>query len=154
MTGTIATVAEMEACLGVPPLGVKMKVIDHLDDQARAWIAASRLAFVGVAGPDGPRIGAAGGEAGFARTPDARTLRLPFGAMDDLGPLAAGQGVGLLFLAGGIGETLRANGRIRAGGARGGERGVAVCVKQRGKARGPGAGSAEPCLSASGLAPG
>lgn len=42
----IQTAADLEARLGVAGLPVKMKVIDHIDDGAAAWIAASPLAFV------------------------------------------------------------------------------------------------------------
>jgi predicted pyridoxine 5'-phosphate oxidase superfamily flavin-nucleotide-binding protein len=108
----ISTVAELEACIGAPPLGVKMKVIDHLDDGAVGWIAQSPLAFVGVSAADGPRICTAGGKPGFARVADAHTLVLPLAALDD--PAMAAKGAGVLFLAPGIGETLRANGRIVA----------------------------------------
>ncbi|MBI1198631.1 MAG: pyridoxamine 5-phosphate oxidase [Phenylobacterium sp.] len=114
MTSEIATIAELEACVGVAALPVKMKIIDHLDPQAQAWIAASRLAFVAVGGETGPRVSIAGGDPGFAETPDARTVRVPLERLDDARDLAPGQGAGLLFLADGVGETLRANGRVKA----------------------------------------
>ena len=57
----IQTAADLEACLGVAGLPVKMKVIDHIDDGAAAWIAASPLAFVAFADGHGPMATLAGG---------------------------------------------------------------------------------------------
>lgn len=111
---TIAFVPELEACIGAAGLPVKMKIIDHLDAAARRWIAASPLAFVGVGSVDGPRVSVAGGPRGFADVTGDGTLALPLEAIDGLGPVEAGQGAGVLFLAPGVGETLRANGRVRA----------------------------------------
>ena len=51
--------------VGAAGLPVKMKIIDHLDATAAAWIAASPLAFLGHGGTDGPGATLAGGpEAG------------------------------------------------------------------------------------------
>lgn len=110
---TIATVAELEACMGDAGLPVKMKVIDFIDSQAVRWLAESPLAFVAFAGRSGPSATLAGGAAGFATARDKTTLVVPLEALDDA-PEAVGQGVGLLFLIPGIGETLRINGRIAA----------------------------------------
>ncbi|MCC7267321.1 MAG: pyridoxamine 5'-phosphate oxidase family protein [Caulobacteraceae bacterium] len=110
----IASVPELEACIGAAGLPVKMKIIDHLDAAARQWIAASPLAFIGVGSKDGPRVSVAGGPRGFATVAADGALTLPQEAIDDLGPVEPGQGAGVLFLAPGVGETLRANGRIRA----------------------------------------
>ena len=110
----ITTVKALEACIGVAGLPVKMKIIDHLDETAAAWIAASPIAFIGVGGADGPRATLAGGEPGFATVRDRRSLALPLSAIDQPGELAVGDGLGLLFLAPGVGETLRANGRVSA----------------------------------------
>lgn len=110
----IASIPDLEACIGAAGLPVKMKIIDHLDATARRWIAASPLAFVGVGTDDGPCVQAAGGPRGFATVAADGTLNLPLDAMDDLCPVEPGRGAGVLFLAPGVGETLRANGRIRA----------------------------------------
>lgn len=114
MNDVISTIPELEACVGVAGLPVKMKIIDHLDEAAARWIAASPLAFVGLGGPDGPRVRLAGGSAGFARAKSKAVLSLPLAAVDAPGEVAAGQGAGVLFLIPGVGETLRANGRIQA----------------------------------------
>ncbi len=109
----IQTAADLEACLGVAGLPVKMKVIDHIDDGAAAWIAASPLAFVAFADGHGPMATLAGGAAGFARAQGSARLIMPLDALDDA-PGDVGQGAGVLFLIPGIGETLRINGRVTA----------------------------------------
>ena len=114
MNDVISTIPELEACVGVAGLPVKMKIIDHLDEEAARWIAASPLAFIGLGGADGPRVRLAGGSAGFARAASKAVLSVPLAAIDAPGEVAAGQGAGVLFLIPGIGETLRANGRIQA----------------------------------------
>ncbi|MFN3857699.1 MAG: pyridoxamine 5'-phosphate oxidase family protein [Caulobacter sp.] len=114
----IASVQALEACIGVAGLPVKMKIIDHIDETAAAWIKAAPVAFIGIGGGDGPRATLAGGEPGFASAPDRRTVVLPLSAIDAPGELSVGDGLGLLFLAPGVGETLRANGRVAAVSAR------------------------------------
>ena len=114
MSEMITSIALLEACVGVAGLPVKMKIIDHLDSTAARWIAASPIAFVGLAADDGPRVCVAGGSASFASVQDPATLVLPLAALDAPVPLQPGQGAGVLFLIPGVGETLRANGRIKA----------------------------------------
>lgn len=107
----ISSVAALEDRIGVAGLGVKMKIIDHLDETATAWIAASPFLFLGIGGEDGPTATAAGGPAGFV-TPTKAGASIPLAAIDDPRALKIGAGAGLLFLAPGVGETLRANGRV------------------------------------------
>jgi uncharacterized protein len=114
MQDTIASIPQLEACLGVASLGVKMKIIDHLDPAAARWIAASPIAFLGVAGADGPQVTLMGGAPGFARVADPSTLVVSRLAVDEAGDLSPGQGAAVLFLIPGLGETLRASGRVRA----------------------------------------
>jgi predicted pyridoxine 5'-phosphate oxidase superfamily flavin-nucleotide-binding protein len=114
MTDTIATIAELEACIGTSSLGTQMKIIDHLDGGAAAWIAAAPFAFVGFAGSGAPAVTLAGGAPGFASVHGERSLSLPRAALDDGALGEAGQGVGVLFLVPGTGETLRVNGRVTA----------------------------------------
>ncbi|MDO9335377.1 MAG: pyridoxamine 5'-phosphate oxidase family protein [Caulobacter sp.] len=122
---TIGSVKALEDCIGVAGTPVKMKIIDHLDATAASWIAASPFLFLGLGGPDGPTATAAGGPAGFASV-TTKGVSIPLDAIDDPGALAVGVGAGLLFLAPGIGETLRANGRIAALG----ERHVEIAVEE------------------------
>lgn len=108
----IDTLEDLEACIGVAALPVKMKIIDHLDAEAARWLASSPLAFVAIGGPDGPQAAVAGGTAGFASAPAPAQLRIPRSAIDGLDQIHEGAGAGALFLAPGVGETLRVNGRI------------------------------------------
>lgn len=114
MSATISSISQLEACVGVAGLPVKMKIIDHLDASAAQWIGASPIAFVGLAGADGPSVRVAGGRAGFARVKDAKTLAVPLAAIDAPEAVEVGRGAGVLFLIPGVGETLRANGAVKA----------------------------------------
>ncbi|WP_337188822.1 pyridoxamine 5'-phosphate oxidase family protein [Phenylobacterium sp.] len=122
----ITTVEALEACIGAAGLPVKMKIIDHLDAQARRWIAESPLAFVGVATAGGPRVGLASGARGFAGVTEGGALRLPRAALEGVADVAEGRGAGVLFLVPGIGETLRANGRV----ARADDEAVEIAVEE------------------------
>jgi predicted pyridoxine 5'-phosphate oxidase superfamily flavin-nucleotide-binding protein len=112
MNDRVHTIADLEAIVGAAPMAVKMKIIDHLDATAKRWIGAAPLAFVGFGTDDGPRVTAAGGPAGFAGVGADGVLRIPLSALDDAGGIEAGRGAGVLFLIPGVGETLRANGRV------------------------------------------
>lgn len=112
MSDRIASIEHLEAIIGTPALGVKMKIIDHLDASADIWLGQTTLAFIGIGKPDGPRVTLAGGAAGFVRRKDIGTLCLLRDALDDADLPEPGQGAGVLCLVPGIGETLRANGRV------------------------------------------
>lgn len=115
MSDHITTVQQVEAAIGgAPALGVKMKIIDHLDASADAWLGQTTLAFIGIGKPDGPRVTLAGAAAGFVRRKDANTLTLRLDTLDDPRLPEPGDGAGVLCLVPGIGETLRANGRVRS----------------------------------------
>jgi len=114
MTVTIATVADLEACVGAAGAPVKMKIIDHLDAAAVQWLQSAPVAFLGAAADAGPIATLAGGPAGFARATSDKVLRLPRAAIEDAQTFQAGRGAGALFLIPGIGETMRANGIVHA----------------------------------------
>lgn len=112
MSGSITTVAALEACIGKAPAPIHLKVIDHLDEGALRWISASPLMFAGFG--EGSRIQVTlGGPAGLAGG-EARELRLPTAMLDEPTLARPGMGFCSLFLLPGIGETLRVNGRVAA----------------------------------------
>lgn len=107
----IDTIAAFEGVIGKTPAPMDLKVIDHLDDSALRWIAVSPLMFAGFGDGASIAITLGGGVPGFASgSPDI--LRLPLAALDDPTLARPGLGFGSLFLAPGIGETLRVNGRV------------------------------------------
>jgi len=112
MAQDILTPQALEAVTGPTPEAMHLKVIDHLDEQARRWLAASPLAFAGFSDADGVDATLAGGEAGFASVTADGLLRMPREALDDAGQARPGRGAGWLFLVPGIGETLRINGAV------------------------------------------
>jgi predicted pyridoxine 5'-phosphate oxidase superfamily flavin-nucleotide-binding protein len=114
MSEPINDVAALEACIGKPPGSVQMKVIDHLDEGGLRWIAASPLLFAGFGDGTDVAITLGGGEPGFVRANDGTRVTLPSAFLDEPALAQAGQGFGALFLAPGIGETLRVNGRVVA----------------------------------------
>ncbi|WP_454692624.1 pyridoxamine 5'-phosphate oxidase family protein [Achromobacter aloeverae] len=109
---TIETVEALEALIGARPDMVDLKVIDHLDAQARRWIAASPLAFAGFGAAGQTDVTLAGGAPGFASVLSGQRLRMPRALLDDPRHARPGCGVGLLFLIPGLGETLRVNGTV------------------------------------------
>lgn len=109
----IGDLATLETVIGKTPPAVHLKVIDHLDATALHWLSQSPLAAIGIAGAGRIDTMLAGGERGFA-SGDQNILRLPIGALDQPGLLRAGTSIGTLFLAAGIGETLRINGRVES----------------------------------------
>lgn len=114
MDGVIHTLDELEAQVGAKPGAVDLKVIDHLDAQARRWLAASPLACVGFSDAQGVDATLAGGTPGVATASGAHTLHLPRAALDAPELAVPGRGAGLLFLVPGLGETLRVNGMVSA----------------------------------------
>ena len=109
----ISSIAELEACLGAPGLPAKLKAIDHLDSLAAAWIAMSPLMSAMTAGPTGAvKATLGGGDPGFAAAEDANTMTVARAALDDANAIDAGDGIAFLFLAPGVTETFRVNGRV------------------------------------------
>ncbi|MFT3964689.1 MAG: pyridoxamine 5'-phosphate oxidase family protein [Sphingobium sp.] len=107
----ITSVTALEEVIGKAPPAIHLKVIDHLDESALRWLAASPLMFAGFGGAEGLHVTLGGGKPGFAGG-DAHSLRLPLALLDDPGRARKGLAFGSLFLAPGIGETLRINGHV------------------------------------------
>lgn len=107
----IDSIDALEAVIGKTPPPVNLKVIDHMDANALRWLSVSPFAFAGFAAGGTIDMTLAGGASGFA-SGDARELRLPLESLDDPAVAREGASFSSLFLAPGIGETLRVNGRV------------------------------------------
>lgn len=109
----VSTVQELEACIGVAALPAKLKAIDHMDEHATRWIAASPLMALVVRDKAGVvRATLGGADPGFASAAAPNKLTLDTGALDSAQDIALGDGAAALFIAPGITETLRIAGRI------------------------------------------
>ncbi|HYO34961.1 MAG TPA: pyridoxamine 5'-phosphate oxidase family protein [Geodermatophilus sp.] len=91
---------------------VQDKVVDHLDRHCRAFIALSPFATLSTAGADGwPDVSPRGGDPGFARVLDERTLALPDrqgnNRVDSLRNTVGNPRAALLFFVPGFEETLK-----------------------------------------------
>lgn len=109
----VSTIQELEACIGAPNIGVKMKTIDHMEDHATGWIAAAPLLSLITRGKDGRvRATLGGGDPGFARATGPNTLTIKTPSLDRIDDIAPGDGAAALFIAPGVTETLRVAGRV------------------------------------------
>lgn len=95
-----------------------LKVLDHLDPHARAFIRRSPFLTIGTQNPDGRAdVSPRGDPPGFVQVLDDRTLAIPDrpgnNRLDTLSNILANPKVGLLFLVPGYDETLRVNGTAR-----------------------------------------
>ncbi|OON80094.1 MSMEG_1061 family FMN-dependent PPOX-type flavoprotein [Streptomyces tsukubensis] len=102
--------------LGEPEAMTKMKILDHVDEGSRRFIAHSPFLTMATADAAGradcsPR----GDYPGFVKVLDELTLALPDRPgnkiADSFRNLAENDGIGLLFFIPGMRETLRVNGR-------------------------------------------
>lgn len=95
---------------------VLAKDIDHIDDNAAAFIAASPFVLIGTASTAGEGdVSPKGGEPGFVHVLDEKRLVIPDlngnNRIDSLRNIVQNPHVGMLFLVPERGETLRVNGR-------------------------------------------
>ena len=98
-----------------PPLERSLrKQIDHLDENCRAFIAASPLVIVGTQTGAAADVSPRGDLAGFVKVADDHTLLIPDrrgnNRLDTLQNLIANFAIGLLFLVPGHPDTFRVNG--------------------------------------------
>jgi uncharacterized protein len=111
----IRTTETLRGILSPPNPATEQKILDRLDDQAVAFIAASPFLLMATANADGmPDVSPKGDQPGFVRVENDRTLLYPerdgnnlaFGLQNIL----ANPCVSLIFMIPGTGETLRVSG--------------------------------------------
>jgi len=112
----ITSGAELRDIIAPPNARTADKVIDHVDDLARKFIAASPFAVIASRRPDGHLdLSPRGDPPGFARVLNKKTLVLPDRAgnrrMDTFENILRDPYVGLYFLIPGHKDTLRISGR-------------------------------------------
>jgi PPOX class probable FMN-dependent enzyme len=106
----LRTVAEM------PSHHVTDKVIDHIDDLAKRFIAASSLAVLSSSRPDGIQdVTPRGDPAGFVQVLSPKLLAIPDrpgnGRMDTFRNLFNNPNLGVIFIIPGHRDTLRVSGK-------------------------------------------
>lgn len=111
----IRTLEELRAIIPNPHPLVAAKIIDRIDKQAAAFIAASPLVVVASSGTRGIELSPKGDEAGFVRLQDDRTLIIPERPGNRLAlglqNILENDAVGLAFFVPGTMEVLRVIGR-------------------------------------------
>jgi len=109
---------ELRAIVGHPTPKVAGKIIGHLDDICRAFIAGSPFCILATAGPDGKiDVSPRGDPPGFVRVLDDRRLAIPDRPgnrlADSFTNLLINPRIGILFMVPGKEETLRIRGEAR-----------------------------------------
>jgi PPOX class probable FMN-dependent enzyme len=107
---------ELTARYNPPTERAIRKQIDRLDEHCRAFIAASPFVLLATASPEhGADCSPRGDHPGWVEVADDSTLLLPDrrgnNRIDSLRNIVLSPPVGLLFMAPGVNETLRINGR-------------------------------------------
>jgi hypothetical protein len=146
MSKPVQTIAELRAIVPQPAKLVEAKILDHLDEQASAFLAASPFLLLSTSGTDGRiDVSPRGDEPGFVRIEDPRTIVLPERNGNNLAfslqNIVENPNVGIIALLPNAGETLRINGKaviladsdlLQELGARGKPAMVAVRVRSSG----------------------
>jgi PPOX class probable FMN-dependent enzyme len=111
----INTTDELESLYHKPRWVAFAGEIDHINAQYRAFIDSAPFVTIATNGPKGMDCSARGGDPGFVRIRDERTLILPDRAgnnrVDSLRNIIHDARIALLFLIPGCYETLRIKGR-------------------------------------------
>jgi uncharacterized protein len=112
----VQTIAELRAIVPQPAKLVEAKILDHLDEQASAFLAASPFLLLSTSGCDGRiDVSPRGDEPGFVRIEDPRTIVLPERNGNNLAfslqNIIENPNVGIIALLPNAGETLRINGK-------------------------------------------
>ena len=111
----LTTIKDLEALYGTPNAASTLKVLDGLNAEYRAVIAASPFCALATAGPEGLDCSPRGDAGEVVRIADDKTLLMPDrrgnNRADSLRNIVRDSRVALLFLIPGSGSTLRVNGR-------------------------------------------
>jgi uncharacterized protein len=116
MSKPVQTIAELRAIVPHAAKLVEAKILDHLDEQASAFLAASPFLLLATSGSDGRiDVSPRGDEPGFVRIEDPRTIVLPERNGNNLAfslqNIIENPNVGIIALLPNAGETLRINGK-------------------------------------------
>lgn len=112
----VGTREELRQVINEPSRKVSQKVIDHIDDICRRFIAAAPFLVVATRGRDGRLdLSPKGDPAGFVVVLDEKTIAIPDrlgnNRVDSFENLMFDPAVGLIFMIPGHGDTLRVAGR-------------------------------------------
>ncbi|MFZ5670338.1 MAG: MSMEG_1061 family FMN-dependent PPOX-type flavoprotein [Pseudomonadota bacterium] len=111
------TLDDLDRIYGQPKPTTKAKSLDHIDRWGRRFLALSPFCVIAAADAEGRQdVSPRGGEPGFARVVDDRTLMLPDrpgnNRLDTLRNLVGGGGqIGMMFMIPGFDDIYRVNGR-------------------------------------------
>ncbi|MCR8843297.1 pyridoxamine 5'-phosphate oxidase family protein [Paenibacillus sp. SC116] len=113
---TVRSEEELREIIGHPSKLVRHKVIDHLDEQCRKFIACSPLLFVSSSDEHGNcDVSPRGDAPGFVHILDEKCMVIPERPgnrrIDTMRNILSNPKIGLIFVIQGLEETLRINGR-------------------------------------------
>ena len=111
----VTTRERLRQIVSYPNQAIVDKVIDHIDDVCRRFIAASPFAVIATKGSDGLiDVSPKGDPAGFVTVLDEKTLAIPDRPgnkrIDSFENLLVNPQIGMIFLIPGYGYTLRVSG--------------------------------------------
>jgi PPOX class probable FMN-dependent enzyme len=111
----ITTLERLAEIIPDPSLRAGAKILDHLDDQALAFIARSPFLMIGTEGPDGIEVSPKGDVAGFVHIIDQKSLLIPERSGNQLkmglrNILTNGR-IALIFLCPPTGDAVRVSGK-------------------------------------------
>jgi hypothetical protein len=113
----ITTIDQLEAMYGEVYPPARVKEIDHINADYRAFIEKAPFIAVATGGSGGLDCSPRGDPAGFIRVHDEKTLMIPDrrgnNRIDTLRNLIEDPRIALLFLIPGCSETIRVNGRAQ-----------------------------------------
>lgn len=116
MSYTLTSEAELREHYLMPGAGPVDKQLDHIEKHCASFIGLSPFVCIGTAREGAlPDVSPRGGEPGFVKVKDPKTLLLPDwpgnNRLDSLTNIVASAGIGLLFFIPGFNDLLRVNGR-------------------------------------------